>query len=111
MFGCVQYGEIIHNSWSCTTALPLERPPFFLYVFCNAWPLVNCKAVKVVEQPKIDWANPPAELIEDVVSKLRVVQLPGMSMDVSGFCFFILTDIFSTEYISIVHFIILLFFT
>lgn len=23
------------------------------------------KAVKVVEQPKIDWANPPAELIED----------------------------------------------
>ena len=23
------------------------------------------KAVKVVEQPKIDWANPPAELIEE----------------------------------------------
>lgn len=27
------------------------------------------KAVKVVEQPKIDWANPPAELIEDAKKK------------------------------------------
>ena len=66
MLAGIQYRERFHN--------------FLVLVFPFVKPLVNCKAVKVVEQPKIDWANPPAELIEDVISKLWVVQLP---MDVN----------------------------
>ena len=35
----------------------------------------DVEAVKVVEQPKIDWANPPAELIEETDHVSQASQL------------------------------------